>query len=83
MEGVNILGCYASVSGIIAAFTIASAPGRKWMVMAFGLFLTSSLTWIVADFMDSVNAIAIQNIDLPVVNAWGIYRWMRLPAGNH
>lgn len=83
MELVKILGWYASVSGIIAAFTIASAPGRKWMVMAFCLFLTSSLTWIAAGFMDSVNSIAVQNIALSVVNAWGIYRWMRLPAGNH
>ncbi|WP_421785200.1 hypothetical protein [Hyphobacterium sp.] len=68
---------YAAISGIVAAFTVAHRPDRKWMVAAFALFLSSSATWVVTGLLESDPAIAAQNFALSAINAWGVYRWAR------
>jgi hypothetical protein len=73
---------YAATAGIIAAFTVAHRPGRKWMVAAFVLFLSSSVTWVVTGLLESDPAIAAQNFALSAINAWGIYRWAKREVGE-
>jgi hypothetical protein len=70
----NVIGWYASLSGIAAALVIASDIGRRATAWAFVLFTTSSVAWIVAGLLQGETALLWQNAILFFVNILGAYR---------
>lgn len=74
-EAGTVLRWYAALSAIGSALVIASRPGAGWMAAAFTLFLSSSVAWVVAGFLDADRALLAQNVVLSGINLLGIYRW--------
>jgi hypothetical protein len=72
----DLLGYFAMASGIIAAVTISGDFGRRITGWAFVIFTFSSVAWVVVGLMDEEPPLAIQNIVLTAINAFGIYRWL-------
>lgn len=79
----NIVGWYASISGMIAALVIAADLGRRATGWAFALFVTSSIAWISAGLVAEEKALLWQNFVLLGVNIVGVYRWLWRKAPGH
>lgn len=72
---IDILQYYGAISGVIAALMIAMKLGERWTGIAFAIFVTSSLSLIAWGFLQrDSGGIAMQNIALFFINAFGVYR---------
>lgn len=81
---IDLLQYYGAASGVIAAFMIALNLGERWTGIAFVIFVTSSLSLIAWGFLQrDSGGIAMQNIALLFINAFGVYQHLlrkRKPA---
>lgn len=78
MVSAEIIRWSASASGIIAAIIVALNLGRRATGLGFVVFTASSVTWILAGYMEDLPSLVTQNAVLTAVNALGIYRWLIL-----
>jgi len=76
LDPLEILRWIAALTGIIAALVVSSDLGRRATGAGFVVFLVSSVSWVIASWLQDKPALAVQNIVLTVINAWGIYRWL-------
>lgn len=76
MDALEILRWIAAATGITAALVVSSDLGRKATGAGFVVFLVSSISWVVAGWLQDKPALAVQNIVLTAINAWGVYRWL-------
>ncbi|MFP4519337.1 MAG: hypothetical protein ACLFQ5_07775 [Oceanicaulis sp.] len=76
MDAIEILRWVAALTGIAAALVVSSDLGRKATAAGFLVFLISSVSWVVAGWLQDRPALAVQNIVLTVINGWGVYRWL-------
>jgi hypothetical protein len=81
---VESLKWFASISGMIAAFMVATDSGRRVTGWGFVLFVFSSIAWITSGLIDDEGALATQNVVLFAINLLGVYRYLirkKAPAG--
>lgn len=76
MDALEVLRWTAAVTGMVAALVVSSDLGRRATGAGFVVFLVSSVSWVVAGWLQDKPALAVQNIVLTVINAWGVYRWL-------
>lgn len=76
MEALEILRWVAAATGVSAALVVSSDLGRQATGAGFLVFLISSVSWLTASILQDEPALAVQNLALTVINAWGIYRWL-------
>ncbi|XBQ17035.1 MAG: hypothetical protein ABL308_03960 [Oceanicaulis sp.] len=76
MDALEILRWIAAATGITAALIVSSDLGRKATGAGFVVFLASSISWVVASYIQDKPALAAQNVVLTAINAWGVYRWL-------
>jgi len=74
----EIIRWSASVSGIVAAIVVALNLGRRITGVGFVVFLVSSVSWIVAGYLENLPSLVTQNAVLTAINLLGIYRWLIL-----
>ncbi|MCB2074595.1 MAG: hypothetical protein H6917_17840 [Novosphingobium sp.] len=70
---------FGAIGTIVAAGLIASDLGRKATGWAFVLFVVVSLSWILAGLLTDNQPIAMQNVAMLFVNAWGVYQYLINP----
>ncbi len=70
---------FGAIGTIIAAGLIASDLGRKVTGWAFVLFVFVAMAWIVAGLVRPNYPIAIQNVAMFFVNAWGVWQYLLNP----
>lgn len=71
----DLLQYYGAASGVIAAFIIALKLGNRWTGFAFLIFVSSSISLIAWGFLQrDSGGIAMQNIALLLINAFGVYQ---------
>jgi hypothetical protein len=68
MVSAEIIRWSASVSGIIAAIIVALNLGRRATGLGFVVFTASSVTWILAGYMEDLPSLVTQNAVLTAVN---------------
>lgn len=73
LEGVK---WFASIAGMIAAGMIAWDGGRRLTGWGFVIFVAASIAWIGSGFATGESALAVQNIVLLAINAFGVYRYL-------
>ncbi|MGJ3231794.1 MAG: hypothetical protein ACFE0P_08350 [Oceanicaulis sp.] len=76
VDALEILRWIAAITGIVAALVVSSDLGRKATGAGFLVFLVSSISWVVAGWLQDKPALAVQNIVLTAINARGVYRWL-------
>lgn len=76
MDALEILRWIAALTGVSAALVVSSDLGRKATGAGFLVFLVSSVSWLTASVLQDEPALAVQNLVLTAINAWGIYRWL-------
>jgi hypothetical protein len=74
----EIIRWSASVSGILAAVVVALNLGRRITGIGFVVFTVSSVSWMVAGFLENLPSLVTQNVVLTAINLLGIYRWLIL-----
>jgi len=74
----EIIRWSASVSGIVAAIVVALNLGRRITGVGFVVFLVSSVSWMVAGYLENLPSLVTQNAVLTAINLLGIYRWLIL-----
>ena len=72
----TVLKWFATVSGIIAAFMVASDYGRKTTGWGFVIFVGSSIAWIAGAILAGDGALTTQNAVLLGINLFGVYRYL-------
>ncbi|MCB2060574.1 MAG: hypothetical protein R3E09_14665 [Novosphingobium sp.] len=70
---------FGAIGTIVAAGLIASNLGRQVTGWAFVLFVFVSLSWILAGLLTDNQPIALQNVAMFFVNAWGVYQYLLNP----
>lgn len=65
----------ATITGIVAAITVAGNFGAKITGWGFLIFTFSSIGWIAFAVIKGETPLAIQNIVLFAVNLFGIWRY--------
>ena len=70
----------ATITGIIAAITVAGNFGAKITGWGFLIFTFSSVFWITFAVMKGETPLAVQNIVLFAVNLFGIWRYWVVKA---
>jgi hypothetical protein len=70
---------FGAIGTIIAAGLIASDLGRRTTGWAFVLFVVVALAWIAAGLLGNNVPIAIQNLAMLFVNAWGVWQYLLNP----
>ena len=70
---------FGAIGTIVAAGLIASDLGRKATGWASVLFVVVSLSWILAGLLTDNQPIAMQNVAMLFVNAWGVYQYLINP----
>ena len=76
MELVEIARWLATGTGICAAIAVAMKLGPKITGIGFLVFLISSVSWMVAGYLDDMPPLILQNAVLTVINIIGVYRWL-------
>jgi len=74
----EIIRWSASVSGILAAVVVALNLGRRITGIGFVVFTVSSVSWMVAGYLEDLPSLVTQNAVLTAINLLGIYRWLIL-----
>jgi hypothetical protein len=74
----EIIRWSASVSGILAAVVVALNLGRRITGIGFVVFTVSSVSWMVAGYLENLPSLVTQNVVLTAINLLGIYRWLVL-----
>ena len=70
---------FGAIGTIIAAGLIASDLGRKVTGWAFVLFVAVAISWIIGGLMGDNMPIALQNVAMFFVNAWGVWQYLLNP----
>lgn len=73
---VETLKWYAAVSGIVAAFMVSLDGGRRVTGWGMTVFVTSSTAWIGGALLSDDEPLAMQNVVLLGINAFGVYRYL-------
>lgn len=76
MDALELLRWLAAITGMAAALVVSSDLGRKATGAGFVVFLVSSISWVIAGWLQDKPALAVQNVVLTAINAWGVYRWL-------
>jgi hypothetical protein len=74
----EIIRWSASASGILAAVVVALNLGRRTTGIGFVVFTGSSISWMVAGYLENLPSLLTQNAVLTTINLLGIYRWLIL-----
>jgi hypothetical protein len=70
---------FGAIGTIIAAGLIASDMGRRVTGWAFVLFVVVAIAWVAAGFLTDNIQIALQNVAMFFVNAWGVWQYLLNP----
>jgi hypothetical protein len=76
MQLVDILKWSASITGVVAAFTVSLDLGRRVTGWGFALFVFSSICWIAGAVMSKDSPLWSQNLFLFGINLFGVYRYL-------
>jgi hypothetical protein len=82
MEGGDIIRWTATGCGILAAIIVSLNIGRRITGVGFLIFTVSSVTWIMAGYMEDMPSLMTQNAVLTVINIIGVYRWLILRSAS-
>lgn len=77
----DVIKWAASISGMIAAFTVSLDLGRRVTGWGFVLFVGSSICWFAGAWMTEDWALGTQNTVLFGINLLGVYRYLIRKTG--
>lgn len=72
----ELIRWFATINGVIAAIAVAGNFGRLVTGIGFIIFTLSSVSWILAGYLEGLSSLITQNIVLTVINVIGIYRYL-------
>jgi len=72
----------AAIGTMLAAGLLAADLGRRVSGWGFVLFCAVSITWIVSGLTSDAMPIAVMNIILLAINAWGVWQYLLNPKNR-
>ncbi len=82
MDVGDLIRWSAAASGIVAAIIVALNLGRRITGAGFVVFTWSSISWIVAAYLENLPSLMTLNVALTIINLLGVYRWL-IYKGKH
>jgi hypothetical protein len=76
MDVGDLIRWSAAASGIVAAIIVALNLGRRITGVGFVVFTWSSISWIVAGYLENLPSLITLNVALTIINILGVYRWL-------
>lgn len=76
MALLDLVGWFASISGIIAAFMVSLDNGRRVTGWGFVLFVFSSIAWMTNALLGDDTPLLSQNVVMFGINIFGVYRYL-------
>jgi hypothetical protein len=73
---------FGAIGTILAAGMIAADLGRRVTGWAFILFMFVSVAWIVSGVINGTPPLAVQNLIMLAVNAWGVWQYLLSPRNK-
>ena len=73
---------FAAMGTILAAGMIAADLGGRVTGWAFILFVFVSMAWVASGIANGTPPLAIQNLIMLVVNAWGVWQYLFSPKNR-
>jgi hypothetical protein len=70
---------FGAIGTILAAGTIAADLGRRATGWAFVLFVLVSMAWVASGVINGTPPLAVQNLIMVGVNAWGVWQYLLNP----
>jgi hypothetical protein len=71
------LRTFATVTTVFAAVLVASNWNARITVTGFVVFIIAALAWMADGLLEGKASLVIQNVILLVINALGVWRWLR------